>query len=290
MNTAPYEQIRTLHGAVWHRSAKLKLINQIEGDWGNVFGEQNYDAEHTVQAYTVEEILRSVGWPSADYVKCDIEGAELEIFSDPSATAWLQNVSSISVETHDRFKPGCTEAVERALPPSRYMHRQSGEFHVFTRSTADCDAAPLSALSADLMLLVPRTLRLRRFDLINIPPDAWGFCTIDDETFQLHPRPPGQGRSEIQFHLNLSGQCRFSAQCHLPAKSEWPVIFSARLIGGDRTDLDKARTVSPGETTELRFDIPRTEGQCRVALGTEMSPEASTNGFAWAQWKRPCLE
>src|SRR5262249_49850300 len=133
INTAPYPQIRALHAAVWRRSVPLAMVDRIEGDWGSVFAEPSTTGTDTVKAYTIPEILRLAGWPQVDYLKCDSEGAELEIFSDPAAPKWLDDVACISVDTHDRFKPGCTEAVEKALPASRYQHYRSGEFHVFTR-------------------------------------------------------------------------------------------------------------------------------------------------------------
>ena len=132
MNTAPYENIRTVNAAAWHRTTKLRLVDKVGGDWGSVFAEQD-DAEGGIPGLTILQILQLAGWLNADYVKCDVEGAELELFSDPHAPNWIAGVSCISVEVHDRFKPGCTEAVERALPEANFARRRSGEFHVFDR-------------------------------------------------------------------------------------------------------------------------------------------------------------
>lgn len=289
MNTLPYENIRRVHGAVWHEPARLSLVDRIGGDWGSIFGEQHGTQSEGVQAYTVPGLLNLVGWPSADYVKCDIEGAELEIFADPAAADWLSDVSCVSVETHDRFKPGCTEAVEAALPPTRFERQRSGEFHVFTRVAGQAKSIADKASGPELILLTPQTLRLRRFDRVNVPPEAWGFCIVDDETFQLHPKPPGEGQAEIRFHLNLSGQRQFSSRCQLTDKSEWPVAFSVRLVGDGRSAFDESTMVAPGQVLDWELDIPQREGPYELILGTEMVPPATTNGFAWAQWTRPAL-
>ncbi len=295
LNTAPYENVKRIHGAIWHKATRLQLTEQIGGDWGNVFHERNDESTMGVPAYTVTDVINSAGWPGADYVKCDIEGGELEIFSDPNAAHWLSNVSCVSVETHDRFKPGCIDAVEKALPPSLYAHKRSGEFHVFTRLkdsilvSGQEGAEPEEDDSPEVILLIPQTMRLRRFDRVNVLPDQWGFLPIDDETFQLHPRSPGEGRAEIRFHLNLSRQRMFSAQCHLPGRSQGDVEFSVRLIGNTRTAFAESRIVAPGQTLDLRLDLPQREGPYQLALGTEMAPSAPSNGYAWAQWARPCL-
>jgi FkbM family methyltransferase len=291
INTEPYENIKRLLGAVWHRSAQLDLIERVGGDWGSVFGEHTTGTAARVQAYTVPEILRFAGWPSADYIKCDIEGSEVELFSDASvATDWLSGVSCISVETHDRFKPGCTEAVKTALPADKYHHSRNGEFHIFTPLSDHAGMATHFNPSAERILLIPEILRPRRFERMNVLPQPWGFCMIDDETFQLHPKPPGQGRSEVRFPLDLSAQQCFSAQCSLPHESEWPVMFSVSLTGNGGTEFNETRIVSPGDSIALQFIIPERIGYYRLGLGTEMVPGARTNGFAWARWTNPCLQ
>jgi hypothetical protein len=45
-------------------------------------------------------------------LKVDIEGAEREVFADPSA--WIDRVGVIIVELHDRFRTGCSRAFYRA--------------------------------------------------------------------------------------------------------------------------------------------------------------------------------
>ena len=289
LNTLPNANVRRVHGAAWSKSSRLNLIDRVGGDWGTVFGEEAGSSGEAAQGYTVPHLLSLAGWPNAQYVKCDIEGAELELFSDPAADDWLSAVSCVSVETHDRFKPGCTQAVESALPQEQFEHSRSGEFHVFRRISAGVCARDDSN-SSEMILLTPDTLRLRRFDRVGVAPANWGFCVIDGDTFQLHPNPPGHETAELRFHLNLSGQRLFSAQCHLGERSQGPVIFSVRLSRNDRTAFDEGTTVLPGESASLRFDIPERVGPCQLVLATEMAPAATSNGYAWARWTHACLQ
>jgi FkbM family methyltransferase len=291
MNTEPYDNVKCIHGAVWYRSTRLKMTERIGGDWGSVFGEGGDSSDDSVPAYAVPDILQLAGWQYADYIKCDIEGAEMELFGDTVAVNdWLSGAYCVSVETHDRFKPGCTEVVKAAMPENKYKHTQHGEFHIFTRRV-DCTPAGLNcSSSAARMPLMSRLPWPRRFDRVNIIPEPWGFYEIDTETFQLHPQPPERGRAEIWFHMDLLGQRGLSARCSLPARSEWPVMFSVSLMRNGQVEFDEAKAVLPGEVLELRFEFPAKVGAYRLGLGTEMAPGARSNGHAWARWTNLWLE
>jgi FkbM family methyltransferase len=66
LNTAPYENVKRIHGAIWHKATRLQLTEQIGGDWGNVFHERNDESTMGVPAYTVTDVINSAGWPGAD--------------------------------------------------------------------------------------------------------------------------------------------------------------------------------------------------------------------------------
>jgi FkbM family methyltransferase len=293
MNTSLLQNIARIHGAAWHQSTQLNLVERVGGQWGSIFQESgaHTGSGESTKAYTVSEILQLVGWTSADYIKCDVEGAELEMFSDPSSATWLRGVGCVSVETHDRFKPGCADAVAAALPPSRYEDRGNGEFHIFVPSDIpDTERLEETAPDAEVILLAPGTLRLRRFDLVNVPPHSWGFQSIGDDTFQLHPNAPGEKRSEVRFHLDLSGQSHFTADCSIAGGGTEGVAFSLRIVRDERIVIEESREVMPDETLRFVTDIPRRTGPCEVILGTEMANGAKTNGRAWARWTRPTLQ
>ena len=158
---------------------------------GSVFAEGEVSSNEQVRAYTVPELLSAAGWDNADFVKADIEGAEFEVFSDPSAQRWIAETACISVETHDRFKPGAAAAVESAIPPDLFDRNRSGEFTVYVRR----QLPPLGPLSAAQPLLLgagsPRPIT---FDLVNVPQPEWGFHAIDDETFSSIRTRPEVGR------------------------------------------------------------------------------------------------
>jgi DNA-binding protein len=66
---------------------------------------------HIVKTVTVENILKNYDFDKIDILKMDIEGAEKEVFND--CDKWINSVSSIVVELHERMKKGCEEAFEK---------------------------------------------------------------------------------------------------------------------------------------------------------------------------------
>ena len=63
---------------------------------------------HQVQGMTVDTIMKEHGIDHIDIIKIDIEGAEREVFRDPSL--WLEKVDALIVELHEHMKPGCNRS------------------------------------------------------------------------------------------------------------------------------------------------------------------------------------
>jgi hypothetical protein len=58
--------------------------------------------------------MSEFGGREVDILKIDVEGAELELFS-ANVSAWLPYVKLITIETHERFRPGSEIAVRKAV-------------------------------------------------------------------------------------------------------------------------------------------------------------------------------
>ena len=290
INTMPYHNIRRIHGAVWHRTTQLELSERIGGLWGSVFKEGEGTKQQGTRAYTMRELLGLAGWPAADFIKCDIEGAELEVFSDPEAFRWIQNTAIVAVETHDRFKPGSMAAVEGALPPDLFDRRRSGEFLVFVNKRQSGELEARAKAGVEPILFMRRPGSISRFNLANVSPEAWGITAVDGETLQLHPNLPGHPPAEIMFPVQLERQRQFRTICHLAGGGAGSVVFSFKLHRGTQQLASQRLVLAPGETQEWITDLPTAEGPCTVTLGTEMAPEATSNSHAWAWWRRPLLQ
>ena len=63
----------------------------------------------------------------------DIEGAEIGALRD---SGWLERVDTLMVELHDRFRPGCSEALDAAARGRGFVETRSGEYVVLSRPSA----------------------------------------------------------------------------------------------------------------------------------------------------------
>jgi len=66
-----------------------------------------------VRGVTVQQLMAQHGTQDIDLLKVDIEGAEVEVFSNPAP--WIDHVQAVCIELHDRFRPGCTGAFLAAV-------------------------------------------------------------------------------------------------------------------------------------------------------------------------------
>ena len=68
--------------------------------------------------------MAEFGLDHVDLLKLDVEGAEIELFSDCSG--WIDSVDAIVTELHDWFRPGCTRAFYAAVTDFP-LERRNGE-------------------------------------------------------------------------------------------------------------------------------------------------------------------
>ena len=116
MNIKPYKNIHLLKGALWDSSGEIDLFDAGLGNWGFMVGSKDnhsdiklpFKSTNKTKAYTVDEIMKLFNWNSIDILKMDIEGSEKEVLSNSSK--WIDKVSLLIVELHDRMKEGCEDA------------------------------------------------------------------------------------------------------------------------------------------------------------------------------------
>ncbi len=133
-NTAPYPTIQVIQAGIWSRSTYLNILDDPEGEgsWAFTVVETDRPTNLSVKALSVADLIRAAGWKGADLVKLDIEGSEKEVFSANTAD-WLPHTRALIVETHDRTKPGCSEALFAAMAPYAHRHERIGEYEVLER-------------------------------------------------------------------------------------------------------------------------------------------------------------
>ncbi len=113
-NVAPYPNIIPIQAALWHKNDQINLIDPGLGKWGFMTemkdSSENLPGDicHTVEAITVDKIMKEFNLEKIDILKIDIEGAEREVFSNTSS--WIEKVDSIIIELHERMKAGCNRS------------------------------------------------------------------------------------------------------------------------------------------------------------------------------------
>lgn len=113
-NTKDVPSIQTLHGAVYHRNAAVRISNPTDRPWAFQVAEpKNGDATPPILGHTVSELMRLADFPRIDLLKLDIEGAERELF-DHGGAEWLREVRLMILELHDEIQDGCMESFQRA--------------------------------------------------------------------------------------------------------------------------------------------------------------------------------
>ena len=137
-NVSGYPKIRPLKAAIW-KERDLLLVDNSLGSWActvsEVRSDQMPEKSHLSysDALTIDDIFLRSGHDRVDILKLDIEGAELEVFSAP-CQSWLAKTDAIIIELHDRMKPGCSAALERAIKGHGFSRSAQGENLVLVRA------------------------------------------------------------------------------------------------------------------------------------------------------------
>jgi FkbM family methyltransferase len=129
-NVAQYPNVVAIKAALWNRDGWISVSQPdpatgASGSWAFVTHE---GPGRQVRAITMQTLMTEMNIGTIDVLKVDIEGAEKEIFEQCD---WLNRVRAIVIELHDRFKPGCSAAVNSATV--EFRKSQHGELTVFVR-------------------------------------------------------------------------------------------------------------------------------------------------------------
>lgn len=108
-NTRNFPGIKTLKAGLWSHRTNLGISNPEDESWGF----QVVEKKSGLKAITVQDAMRELDTEYVDLMKINIEGSEVEVLS--SSRDWIDNVRFMLVSLHDDFRPGCTEALEKAI-------------------------------------------------------------------------------------------------------------------------------------------------------------------------------
>lgn len=124
-NTKEYPQIIALQAALWSTSAMLSVNDQVES-WACTVAPLTDGHTSGIPGLSVTDLLERYQYSSVDILKIDIEGAEREVFGG-DCRSWLTKTKVLIVELHDRFWPGCSQALDRAIAGLAFLRIEQGE-------------------------------------------------------------------------------------------------------------------------------------------------------------------
>jgi len=124
-NTSNYKAIEPMQGALWNKDCNLSIVNKEANTSAYVVMAATGN-DYDTKASSITSILKKYNQQQLDILKLDVEGSELEIFTC-GYEEWLPNTRLLIIETHDRFRPGCTEAVLKAVSKYNFSRQEKGE-------------------------------------------------------------------------------------------------------------------------------------------------------------------
>jgi FkbM family methyltransferase len=125
-NCDPFEsRVSLVRAALWPTPANFSLRKGC--DYNAIQVAESPDGE--CPGVTISMLMRQFGFPRIDLFKCDIEGAERELFSAGS-DQWLPQTRFIAVETHGA---DCLDAVLEATSRHGFYYQRFRDLRIFAR-------------------------------------------------------------------------------------------------------------------------------------------------------------
>jgi FkbM family methyltransferase len=119
--------------ALWSEAGSLTVQRGVFRDGLDWSCQTIVTSEHTgavVAARTMKSLLDEAGFPRIDFLKVDIEGAELQVFGEGDRS-FLMQTRCCATECHG---PQCREVYIKAIESYGFAWRQAGELTIGWRS------------------------------------------------------------------------------------------------------------------------------------------------------------
>ena len=115
-NTKAYSGIHPYRYGIWNKNIHLEIVDESAGNdkWGFKVKETFPGAPGSIEAITIDEIMKRFDRDEIDILKIDIEGSEIEVFSSHFEN-WLPKTRIIMIELHDRGRKDCGKTFFQTL-------------------------------------------------------------------------------------------------------------------------------------------------------------------------------
>jgi FkbM family methyltransferase len=126
LNCGDIPQIQAVKGGLWSSRQRLSVANAGAPKCMISLKPAENPGPDGIEGYGVADIMRMADAEVIDLLKIDIEGGELELFSE-NYLPWITKVRVFMVELHDRVRPGCAFAFYSAIRHLRFTQHQKGD-------------------------------------------------------------------------------------------------------------------------------------------------------------------
>ena len=133
MNVRQYPNVIPVKAALWKTQERISILETLSGKWGyTVVKESLEDVRSTkqmVKCVTVKSLMDEYAIDNIDLLKMDIEGSEKAVLENSSE--WINSVSILTVELHDRICVGCEKAFQLATRNYKRFARDGEKFTAY---------------------------------------------------------------------------------------------------------------------------------------------------------------
>ncbi|MGE0415286.1 MAG: FkbM family methyltransferase [Acetobacteraceae bacterium] len=290
INAAPYPNVTCLDAAVWHQRTGLRLGGHLLGDWGTYFTEAgSAQADGLVEAYTIPDLLAKAGWPRVDYLKCVVEGAQVDILAGPDRP-WLDAVQTVSTRPPTGVWPNPDDETRlfNAFPEDRFVGAQIGELVVMRRRPETMKAPAPSVVPIRLLPQLPDS---RPYVLHHVGDDVDRFYRFDHAGLQLAPNAADSPPATIVFPLTLAGHRRFVCQVGADAGDGRRIICHLTLTRPNgETVVTANMALTDAAPVEWVVSFAAAAGPHELSLSTEQVGNSGTGGGVMVRFLDPQLQ
>lgn len=128
-NVKDYSNIKPIQAGLWSRKTHLSIQDSNVATWSFRVSEDSSGSG--IPAVGIQDLITDFNMDRIDVLKIDIEGSEIEVLNN--SKAWIDAVKTLIIELHDRFRHGCTEALQKSFYSHTYDKSRSGESIVMTK-------------------------------------------------------------------------------------------------------------------------------------------------------------
>jgi FkbM family methyltransferase len=132
-------RVKLLQAGAGACRAQMRLVDSGEGEWAYRTEESQTEEGRPVEIFPLAEVLENyASGQKIDLLKCDIEGAERELFED--CRAWIGQVNAIVIELHPPYTlPDLLDALKKAgadFEVSKHVNRKTCPVVMLSRPPA----------------------------------------------------------------------------------------------------------------------------------------------------------